>query len=152
MPPKPSGIVNNKIPSTVRADGSVRKEIKIRQGFVPQEDVQSFKSKSVSSIKNYIPGTNRTRDEVKVKKEKPQKVEKEPAKHESAPAIPKTAPTKQDLDTEVDKEKRIKQLSKKLRQIQEIEEKQKQGKNLEPEQLQKLETKTLIENELKELQ
>lgn len=55
-------------------------------------------------------------------------------------------------DSGLDKEKRIKQLNKKLRQIQEIEQKQKDGKTLEPEQIQKLETKSAIEQELKELQ
>ncbi|KZV75448.1 hypothetical protein PENSPDRAFT_600146, partial [Peniophora sp. CONT] len=31
------------IPETKRADGSVRKERKIRPGFTPQEDVQRFR-------------------------------------------------------------------------------------------------------------
>ncbi|KAJ3318832.1 hypothetical protein HDV06_007013 [Boothiomyces sp. JEL0866] len=144
MPPKPSGIVNNKIPSTVRADGSVRKEIKVRQGFVPQEDIQSFKSKSVESVKNYIPGTTRTRDEVK-----PKKVKKEKAVE---PKIVEQKPELVKQDSGLDKEKRLKQLNKKLRQIQEIEQKQKDGKSLEPEQIAKLETKSAIEQEIKELQ
>src|SRR6266536_5551991 len=45
----PSGIVttdNNErvIPATRRADGTLRKERKVRQGFVPQEDVARYKN------------------------------------------------------------------------------------------------------------
>jgi len=32
------------VPQTRRADGSLRKELKIRQGFTPQEDVSRFRS------------------------------------------------------------------------------------------------------------
>ncbi|KAF8312829.1 hypothetical protein DL93DRAFT_2059600, partial [Clavulina sp. PMI_390] len=32
------------VPESKRADGSVRKEIKIRPGFTPQEDVGRFKT------------------------------------------------------------------------------------------------------------
>ncbi|KAF8708437.1 Mago binding, partial [Rhizoctonia solani] len=46
---KPSGItldprtLERVVPSTRRADGSVRKELKIRPGFTPQEDVGRFR-------------------------------------------------------------------------------------------------------------
>ncbi|KAF7797541.1 hypothetical protein EIP86_008741 [Pleurotus ostreatoroseus] len=44
------------IPQSKRPDGSVRKEIKIRPGFTPQEDVQRFRgSKQVQMDANTLP-------------------------------------------------------------------------------------------------
>ncbi|CAI2162054.1 16776_t:CDS:2 [Funneliformis geosporum] len=48
--PRPSGIVttdNNErvIPATRRADGTLRKERRVRPGFVPQEDVARYKNR-----------------------------------------------------------------------------------------------------------
>ncbi|CAB4432085.1 unnamed protein product [Rhizophagus irregularis] len=54
--PTPSGIVtidNNErvIPATRRADGTVRKERRVRPGFVPQEDVARYKNPWVEETK-----------------------------------------------------------------------------------------------------
>ncbi|WFC97914.1 hypothetical protein MYAM1_000634 [Malassezia yamatoensis] len=48
----PSGIVSDSggskiVPSSIRADGSVRKERKVRPGYTPQEDVQRFRPRGV---------------------------------------------------------------------------------------------------------
>lgn len=44
------------VPESRRADGSVRKEIKIRRGFVPQEDVSRFRgSKQAQMDGNALP-------------------------------------------------------------------------------------------------
>ncbi|TFL05754.1 hypothetical protein BDV98DRAFT_475510, partial [Pterulicium gracile] len=38
------------IPQSRRADGTVRKELKVRPGFTPQEDVQRFRGKKQSAM------------------------------------------------------------------------------------------------------
>jgi partner of Y14 and mago len=52
-----SGIVSSAsgerhIPSSLRPDGSVRKEIKIKPGYRPPEDVEVYKNRSAESWKN----------------------------------------------------------------------------------------------------
>lgn len=44
------------IPQSVRADGSVRKEIKIRPGYRPPEDVEVYKNRTAESWKNKAQG------------------------------------------------------------------------------------------------
>ena len=58
MPPKTnSGIQklkdgNSVIPSSVRADGSVRKEIRVKAGYKPPEDVEVYKNRTAEAWKN----------------------------------------------------------------------------------------------------
>src|SRR5271163_1937979 len=40
------------IPSSKRADGSTRKEIRVRPGYKPPEDVETYKNRSAESWKN----------------------------------------------------------------------------------------------------
>ncbi|ORY35371.1 hypothetical protein BCR39DRAFT_509125 [Naematelia encephala] len=50
------------VPSSKRADGSVRKQLKIRPGFTPQEDVGVFRptrQRAAESSKGIVPGSNR---------------------------------------------------------------------------------------------
>lgn len=39
------------IPSSTRADGSKRKEIRVRPGYVPPEDVETYKSQHIAALK-----------------------------------------------------------------------------------------------------
>lgn len=55
--PSKSGIIETQtgerhIPSSVRADGTKRKEIKIRPGYKPPEDVEVYKNRSADAWKN----------------------------------------------------------------------------------------------------
>jgi partner of Y14 and mago len=55
--PSKSGIVTKStgdrvIPGSVRADGSVRKEVKIRPGYIPPEDVEVYKNRTAEAFKN----------------------------------------------------------------------------------------------------
>src|SRR2546429_5342044 len=55
--PSKSGITTSStgerhIPSSVRADGSTRKEIKIRPGYKPPEDVEIYKNRTAEAWKN----------------------------------------------------------------------------------------------------
>ncbi|KAK4556172.1 hypothetical protein LTR86_006869 [Recurvomyces mirabilis] len=76
MPPKPtpttpannSGIHNlsngsSIIPSSLRPDGSLRKEIKVRPGYKPAEDVEVYKNRTAEGFRNRgkgggVPGAN----------------------------------------------------------------------------------------------
>ncbi|KAG8744884.1 hypothetical protein FRC10_009254 [Ceratobasidium sp. 414] len=65
------------VPSTRRADGSVRKELKIRPGFTPQEDVSRFRGSRQQTadrtalpkghIMGWVPPSAETRPKPKVK-------------------------------------------------------------------------------------
>lgn len=52
------------IPSSRRADGSTRKEIKVRPGYKPPEDVETYKSRSAENWRNkssVVPGTEESK-------------------------------------------------------------------------------------------
>ncbi|KAG9074808.1 hypothetical protein FS749_013595 [Ceratobasidium sp. UAMH 11750] len=65
------------VPSTRRADGSVRKELKIRPGFTPQEDVSRFRGSRQQAadraalpkghIMGWVPPSTETKPKPKVK-------------------------------------------------------------------------------------
>jgi partner of Y14 and mago protein len=40
------------IPSSTRADGSKRKEIRVRPGYVPPEDIETYKNQGADALKN----------------------------------------------------------------------------------------------------
>ncbi|KAI8877345.1 hypothetical protein K501DRAFT_288454 [Backusella circina FSU 941] len=127
------------IPGSQRADGSYRKERKVRPGFVPLEDVQRYTNATLSSNKSGvkpgakpgIPGGNKKKE------------------------VPPTAPIKQSAlaskSNDVPLEKRIKALNKKLRQISELEEKLVKGEKLNEEQMDKVNKGKEIRNELAKL-
>lgn len=51
------------IPSSRRADGSTRKEIKVRPGYRPPEDVETYKSRNAEAWRTrepYVPGADDT--------------------------------------------------------------------------------------------
>jgi len=58
------------IPSSVRADGSVRKEIKIRPGYRPPEDIEAYKNRTAEAWRNRgkggIPGAEAMDGEEKI--------------------------------------------------------------------------------------
>lgn len=157
------------IPASVRADGSKRKEIRIRPGYKPPEDVELYKNRTATDWKNRasggIPGAaglkddqetadgnaasnkNAKRREARKKakadesrdskgeqiegswrKEEPKEQSKEAAKEES----------KEMLDPEAEKEKKARNLKKKLKQARELQDKKNGGAPLLPEQFAKV--------------
>jgi partner of Y14 and mago protein len=44
------------IPSSIRADGSIRKEIKIRPGYRPPEDIEAYKNRTAEAWRNRSKG------------------------------------------------------------------------------------------------
>lgn len=149
-------------------DGTYRKDIKVKEGYVPQEEVQTYAAVPKRNTKVGIPGL--APQPVESSKAKVVKKATTNAKKEiTITAIDdkirgeEVIPIVKDIEsitisddnskTETENiEKRIKTLKKKLRQIEEIEEKVKStGSILSPEQLEKVSKKLGIQEEISKL-
>lgn len=150
------------IPSSVRADGSVRKEIRVRPGYRPPEDVELYKNRTAEGFRNRgkagVPGAEslgkQDEDPAKVsnaanknaKRREARKkaaAEREGDKEEEKPAEPTNpveppAEPAKPVDPEADKDKEAKKLIKKLRQAKELKDKKDKGQGLLPEQFDKV--------------
>ncbi|KAL8975364.1 MAG: hypothetical protein Q9197_000393 [Variospora fuerteventurae] len=162
------------IPASVRADGSTRKEIKIRPGYKPPEDVEVYKNRTAAAWKTRglgagVPGAavvepndttssknkNAKRREVRkrakaagedsqdgVDKEEPTEAEPDVARKQEGSGSGTMKDLEQEadpaLDPEAEKEKRARNLKKKLRQARELREKKDKGESLLPEQFAKV--------------
>jgi partner of Y14 and mago protein len=146
------------VPSSTRADGTKRREIRIRPGYQPPEDVQKYKNRSAEAWKNRgsggVPGAeavtsntqqsgsaasnkNARRREAKKKA----KAEEEVANEVKDTAETKVTPKAEEetvVDPEAEKEKKARNLKKKLRQARELSEKKDKGESLLPEQFAKV--------------
>lgn len=169
-----SGITTNAttgeryIPSSVRADGSKRKEIKVRPGYKPPEDVELYRNRAAAAWKTRgrggVPGAESMSSEddkaaqtaASNKNAKRREAKKKNKENESststttekkgsdsdnwrAPAPKKDEKSAQNpADVEAEKEKKARNLKKKLRQARDLKEKKSQGEALLPEQLEKV--------------
>lgn len=144
------------IPSSVRPDGTKRKEIKIRPGYKPPEDVEVYKNRTADSWKNRgsggIPGADGLQDEKEeggsaasnknAKRREARKKAK--ATEESGAGKTKDGPsgagkaTEEVIDPEAEREKKARNLKKKLKQAKELKEKKEGGGALLPEQFAKV--------------
>lgn len=144
------------IPSSTRADGSVRKAIKVKPGYRPPEDVEVYKNRSAESWKNRgkggVPGAAaahegeektaphkaaanaKRREREKAKKAADQAAADNTAKEDAAAMVKVIEP----VDPEVEKAKEARKLAKKLRQARELKEKKESGSALLPEQFEKV--------------
>lgn len=124
------------IPGSQRADGTYRKERKVRPGFVPQEDVKRYSNARLESTtsdggKPGIPGIK--------KKEAPKPVKKKDIPPPTLPSSDQTA------------EKKKKALNKKIRQITELEQRAIKGETLNEEQREKIKKGKSLREELAKL-
>ncbi|KEQ67779.1 uncharacterized protein M437DRAFT_36444 [Aureobasidium melanogenum CBS 110374] len=148
------------IPSSIRPDGSVRKEIRVRPGYRPPEDVELYKNRTAEAYKNRAKGGVPGADSVSATPDPPSAAANKNAKRRearkkaaaSAPtkndapatttptnqSLTSTEPAKQTVDPEVEKSKEAKKLAKKLRQARELQDKKEKGDSLLPEQFQKV--------------
>lgn len=154
------------IPSSIRPDGSVRKEIRVRPGYRPPEDVELYKNRTAEGFRNrgkgVVPGAesvkidedasksstaankNAKRREARKKaaavasddKEEGKTAEAKPA-NTNNPAPP-VAELEKPKDPEAEKEKEAKKLLKKLRQAKDLKDKKEKGDKLLPEQFEKV--------------
>jgi partner of Y14 and mago protein len=167
--PSKAGIIETQtgerhIPSSVRSDGTKRKEIKIRPGYKPPEDVEVYKNRTADAFKNRgsggIPGaeglTDDSRDESSSSNKNAKRREarrkakaaeegengikpKEESKGNEQTSWREREPdTVQELDPEVEREKKARNLRKKLKQAKDLKEKKEGGAALLPEQFAKV--------------
>lgn len=165
--PASSGIVLDEstgqrhVPSSVRADGSKRKEIRIRPGYQPPEDVRVYRNPSAAAWqtrgKGGVPGaeglatggnnsnnSNNQSVSAASNKNAKRREAKKKAKAEEQPedsekkTEDKAEVTEQALDPDAEKEKKARNLKKKLRQARDLREKKDKGESLLPEQMAKI--------------
>lgn len=143
------------IPSSVRPDGSVRKEIRVRPGYRPPEDVELYKNRTAEGFRNRgkagVPGAEALKKEEDPAKgsnvvnknakrreaRKKAAAEKDDKPTEPAKAVEPVEPAKP-VDPEAEKEKEAKKLVKKLRQARDLKDKKEKGEGLLPEQFEKV--------------
>lgn len=153
------------VAASVRADGSIRKEIKIRPGYRPPEDIEAYKNRTAEAFRNRgkgpVPGAEAVDDDKKdtndgsaasnknAKRREARKRAKEKEKEKDEASKPDGAAEGQvkpegngigeaPVDPEAEKEKEVKKLIKKLRQARELKERNDKGDALLPEQFQKV--------------
>lgn len=157
------------IPSSVRADGSKRREIRVRPGYKPPEDVELYRNRAAAAWKTRgkggVPGAeglsseddksaqasntaasnkNAKRREARRKAKEAEGIEgateKKGADLDNWPAAGKTdeKAAEEPVDPEAEKEKKARNLKKKLRQARDLRDKKNQGEALLPEQLEKV--------------
>jgi partner of Y14 and mago len=154
-----SGITTNEdgeryIPSSVRPDGSKRKEIKVRPGHTPQEDVATYKNRTAEAWKNKgkgpVPGAETVNDQ-KENAAASKNAKRREARRRAAAAAgesadkdaekegaPVEAQEEKPVDPEAEKAKEVRKLTKKLRQARELKDKKDKGDTLLPEQFEKV--------------
>lgn len=162
--PSKSGIIETQtgerhIPSSVRPDGTKRKEIKIRPGYKPSEDVEVYKNRTVDAWKTRgssgVPGAEGWPDNIEGgassmgasnKNAKRREARKKAKAADDGPEVKEGCEKntkeqkaeEEQADPEVEKQKKAKALVKKLRQANELKEKKEGGAALLPEQFSKV--------------
>jgi partner of Y14 and mago protein len=148
------------IPASTRADGSVRKEIRVRPGYRPPEDVEVYKNRTseawrtrgaggVPGAEPVVSGDAASKSHAAAKNAKRREAKKKAAvaaaEGKEEPTVKETtySETKEPVngtpvDPEAEKEKDAKKLLKKLRQARDLKDKREKGDQLLPEQFEKV--------------
>lgn len=165
MPSQPSnaGIVTDEgsgqrqIPESVRADGTTRKAIKIKPGYRPPEDVEVYKNRTAQAFHERgrrigIPGaagaqentpepssaaTNKNAKRREARRKAKAAGDGEDGGDEAAKDKPEAAKT-EEVDPDVEREKKARNLKKKLKQAKDLKNKKEEGEALLPEQIAKV--------------
>lgn len=147
------------IPESVRADGSTRKAIKIRPGYRPPEDVEVYKNRPAEAFRERgkrigIPGATGLKEE-KTEQQPASAASSKNAKRREARRKAKAngegeddeaagkdkqaeQPKSEEVDPEVEREKKARNLKKKLKQAKDLQSKKEEGESLLPEQIAKV--------------
>ena len=160
-----SGIVTDEnsgerhIPESTRADGSTRKAIKIRPGYRPPEDVEVYKNRTAAAFRERgkrigIPGAAGVQEDNPEQQGQASSSSNKNAKRREARRKAKAAngddegeaakeekaddPKPDAVDPEVEKDKKARNLKKKLKQARDLQNKKEGGEALLPEQIAKM--------------
>lgn len=145
------------IPSSLRADGTARREIRVRPGYTPPEDVEAYKNQRAEAWKNRgsggVPGAAPAEDPkpLSMNKNAKRRANRKKAKDgegdgegekgkergEEKKETELTEEEKRKVEEE-EKEKKAKAIRKKIRQANELKSRREGGENLLPEQLDKI--------------
>ena len=159
--PSKAGIIETNsgerhIPSSVRPDGTKRKEIKIRPGYKPPEDVEVYKNRTADGWKQRkeaggIPGAEALEETKEDGAGSNKNAKRREARKKAKAAEEEVGSQKkdvngkemesekiEDLDPEIEREKKARNLKKKLKQAKELKEKKEGGGALLPEQFAKV--------------
>lgn len=153
------------IPESIRPDGTTRKAIKIRPGYRPPEDVEVYKNRTAETFRRglgVIPGSeglkendkqeqaagasnkNAKRREARRKAKAAGETQDATGSDSAAAPASGTAPAASgsakvnEVDAEVEREKKARNLKKKLKQAKELKNKKDTGESLLPEQIAKV--------------
>ncbi|KAG5949020.1 hypothetical protein E4U53_006073 [Claviceps sorghi] len=145
------------IPESVRPDGSTRKAIKIRPGYRPPEDVEVYKNRTAESFRERgrrigIPGAAGLKEEVpeqtssaasnknakRREARKKAKALEDTQVTDASKQAPIEPPNSVEVDPEVEREKKARNLKKKLKQAKDLKSKKDDGQALLPEQVAKV--------------
>ncbi|KAJ3417573.1 hypothetical protein HDV05_000030 [Chytridiales sp. JEL 0842] len=151
------------IPESRRPDGTIRKERKVRPGYIAPEDVAKYTNSKAESTKRppgFVPGLGvvapKQEEQSKNAKRNAKKREEKSGGSESMSSLkvsdapkPNAADDTPKKPDAAEMEKKLKALKKKLRQVEETEAK---GGELLPEQKEKIAKKGLIVDEINELE
>lgn len=158
MPTEPTsnaGIVTDKsgdrhIPESVRADGSTRKAIRVKPGYRPPEDVEVYKNRSAKSFNDRkermgIPGASGLKEEKDSSASSNKNAKRREARKkakaddgEKDTSVTEAKKEEEEVDPEVEKEKKARNLKKKLKQAKDLKDKKEEGEALLPEQIAKV--------------
>ncbi|TVY47687.1 Partner of Y14 and mago [Lachnellula occidentalis] len=159
--PSKAGIIESTsgerhIPSSTRPDGSKRKEIKIKPGYKPPEDVEVYKNRIADGWKKRgtggVPGaaglkenaddgsaaSNKNAKRREARKKAKATEEGGEGKIDTNGSAKEPAKEEEVVDPEVEKEKKARNLKKKLKQARDLKEKKEEGGALLPEQFAKV--------------
>lgn len=151
------------VPATQRPDGSWRKERRLKENYIPQDEVALYESKGkrFSVNKPLLPPGAPVPMVAVTKQQKPRQVlvEKQPKQEKvKMPVIQKQNENNKPVDKKPEEEpgtdpvKRVRNLKKKLKNIFELEVKVSEGHSIDNDQRKKISSKNLVIKEIASLE